>query len=232
MIGVVIPTRYNPPTLAPLLAMLEKDGIPVVLLQSEDFNHQLHKMWNTGVDHLRDMGCTEIGVLNDDITIASGTMAMLARALRENENAAIAQPLRMTGKPRVPGSCLVQPWHGEYVGHCFMFKAELPLPRFDETYHLWQGDIIFFDSVLKMGYDIITVRKLTIGHIRSFSVNKVRNSEEVQEDIKRYHGDRSATTVDWTGRRYTQRLIKKGDRASLIELAAHHGFEEKHDDPD
>jgi hypothetical protein len=208
VIAAVIPTRYNPPTLQPLLDVLEADGVKVFLLQSKDFGNELHVMWNTGIASAKAMGATEIAILNDDITILPGTMQMMADGLRMRPNAAVVFPMITPDAPKLPSRVSVWIPTQEGCGHCFMIKAELTnLPRFPEEYHLWHGDIIFFEQVRKMGYEIVSVMGLFVDHIQSFSIKQVINEKEVAEDQLRRFAE--STPQDWTGRRESYKIFRR-----------------------
>jgi GT2 family glycosyltransferase len=183
MIVAVIPTRYHPPTLEPLLQALADDGIPVLLYVSEDYNHQLHVMWNKGIREARAMGATEIALLNDDIIIRPGTMSAMADGLRQYDDAAVVNP-DPKGKPSTARkSVRAYPMdHGQGLGYCFMLKAELDLPEFDENYHIWHGDLIFFEQVWDMGWRIVYIAGLYVEHLGSFSVKQIMGSAPLLED--------------------------------------------------
>lgn len=214
MIVAIIPTRFSPPTLGPLLDVLKGDGIPTILLQSEDFGHELHVMWNTGVDRAVEMGATEVALLNDDIDILPGTLDMMAAAIRSHENASVVFPQREPRVPKIPSTVAFSIEPIADVGHCFMIKAEqwgTVLPRFDEGYHLWHGDLIFFAAVRDLGRDVIMVRKLYVNHLQHFSVDKVRYTRPVFEDMIR-NRQTLDQPADWTGRRASKRLFDQAHR--------------------
>lgn len=181
MIGAFIPTRYHPPTLEPLIAQLEADGVYTIVFESEDWGHQLYRMWNEGVRRLKEAGCTDIAILNDDIVIAPGTLAVMAQALRMADDIALVGPEHNDRHlPAIPSR--VRPRaEGHNFGYAFMFKGELPLPEFDETFHVYASDIIFERAIREMGYRTCRVEGLFIRHLRSFSVKRWKAEDPIAE---------------------------------------------------
>lgn len=183
MIAAIIPTRYHPPFLEPLLKVLEADAIPVQVFESEEWGHELHKMWNAGRAWARDIGATDLAILNDDIKIQNGAIAAIADALRAPDypNAAVAWPDRRAtfGKalPNNPHPRMAPAIEEFGLGHCFVIKTELDLPPFDERYHIHHGDLLFFEQVRAMGYVCVRAKGVPCWHYKGFSVGRAAASD-------------------------------------------------------
>jgi GT2 family glycosyltransferase len=177
IVAAVIPTLYRPPQLAPLVEMLEEEGVDVFVLESGDYDHQIHRMWNAGIDRAREIGATEVVVLNDDIYLLPGSIPLMVAVLRADPALGIVYPHQGTpleaGIPKewkvelTQGSARV----GAMTGFCFMFKAEIDL-RFDEAYHWWYGDDTFEEQVRQLGYGVGRIIGLPIGHEQSTSLKQ------------------------------------------------------------
>ena len=155
-ICAVIPTRYRPPELDRLLAVLAADGVCVHLISDpHDSEHRIHRMWNEGADAARAHGATYIAILNDDITMLPGTLPLLAGMCDQQWKLGLVYPDaqarwgRLPDDPRVVVTAFdsARP----ITGHCFMFRAETGV-RFDESYHWWFGDNQFHKDVTDAGW--------------------------------------------------------------------------------
>jgi hypothetical protein len=174
MIAAVIPTRYHPPQLDELLRVLEADEVTVYQMDSPDYEHHIYAMWNAGVRLARAAGATEIAVLNDDIEIPEGGLPALAGGLRSADDIAVTYPDVNATKLR-PGTpqATVGTWgSGGMTGFCFMFRADLPLPSFDERYGWWYGDDVFEAQVREMGYRVCRVPGVPIIHTANGSASR------------------------------------------------------------
>jgi mannosyltransferase OCH1-like enzyme len=137
------------------------------------------------IESARKMGATEIAVLNDDIELGKGSLPALARALRSDDELAVISPF--CGKPvqvSSPGRLVYTEglWDDEEGGRrmphpgmtpfCFMFKAELPLPKFDESFKWWIGDNLFEQQVRDAGYRLACASGIFVKHHTSSSGKK------------------------------------------------------------
>jgi len=175
MIAAVIPTRYRPPELAPLMRVLEVDGVTMFLLESVDFDHHIYAMWNAGVTRARQLGASEIAVLNDDVTILPGTLPALRDALRSEPDVAVVYPdINAAGEVRPWGlQDTTGTWGaGGMTGFCFMFRAELTLPGFDESYGWWYGDDAWEAAVRARGHRVCRVRGVPVTHTPNGSASR------------------------------------------------------------
>lgn len=217
MIGAVIPTRYHPPTLDPLKRVLHGDGVYTIVFESEDFGHELYVMWNEGVRRLKARGFTDIAILNDDIEMAPGTLAVMAEALRMDDRVAMVGPERGDHHaPKLPAR--VRPRREDRnFGYAFMFKAELPLPEFDEGYHIHRSDIDWENQIREMGLFTARVEGLYIKHMRSYSLKKLREEDPqvVADDYARMRQLHPPPPVPPPGRRWSweqERRLRKAGR--------------------
>ena len=179
MIAAVIPTRFHPPQLAPLLTLLEADGVQTHVLESGDFGHRIYAMWNEGVKRAALGGADYVAVLNDDITILPGTLPLMAHALGTDPLVGVVYP-----DVRVPLDVLpTEPltlestkgsWGpGGMTGFCFMFRTPLFLPVFDESYRWWYGDDDFEERVRGAGRLVCRITGLPIRHTADGSASQV-----------------------------------------------------------
>lgn len=171
MIAAVIPTRYQPPELAALLNVLAADHVEPIVLDSMLHAHRIYRMWNYGVEIARGRGATEIAVLNDDVTLLPHSLPLMATALRAgpevavvypDENASFAAPLPVTPALEATQGT----WGaGGMTGFAFMFRAELPLPPFDEGFGWWYGDDAWEAAVRGLGYSVCRVVGVPVRHM-------------------------------------------------------------------
>jgi hypothetical protein len=195
-IGAVIPTRFHPKQLEPLCQVLKEDGVEVIVQESEDFGHNIHKMWNDGVARLRAAGCTVVAILNDDIEMAPGTLAFMEKALRATPKTGViccdTSPGRLRIKsrqrPQVPDrirvSLSMKGTNINQEGFAFLYDPTDPdVPIFDETYHIWHGDIKFFDTLRYRGRAVGTAMGLVIVHETSHSTKRVLKTDNIWGDL-------------------------------------------------
>lgn len=154
---VVIPSRYEPERLAKLVRSIDRDVL--VLDNGHDELPDLgkrttvvdargdgiYRMWNRGVVWAREHGYDNVAILNDDVRLGRETLARLEQELRADDECAITYP--------------AHDGHGPFrmTGFCFVFKAELPLPPFDESFEWWYGDTAFERAALQAGYKVTGV---------------------------------------------------------------------------
>lgn len=177
IVAAIIPTLYHPPLLDGLIETLEADGVDVILLDSNDYDHKIHRMWNTGIEKALEIGATEIAILNDDIVLLPGSLPLMVAILRAEPTLGIVYPHQ--GAPMEAG--LPTEWKvelttgsarvGGMTGFCFMFKAEIDL-RFDEAFHWWYGDDTFEEQVRQLGYGVGRVVGLPLEHDQSYSARQ------------------------------------------------------------
>jgi hypothetical protein len=177
MIGAVIPTRYHPPQLDRLLAVLDADGVRTALLRSERFDHQIYRMWNVGRLQLELLGCQYIAILNDDVEILPGTLPLLAQALEAHKDLGVVYPddHAVLGDGVQPRGLLATQgtWGaGGMTGFCFMLNNALPLPHFDTAFHWWYGDDAFEEGVRRAGYGVARYEGVPIHHVANGSASK------------------------------------------------------------
>jgi len=197
----VIPTRYRPPELEPLLAVLDGDGIRSVVLDSADYDHRIYRMWNAGRTFAKH-GET-VAILNDDIALLPGTLPLMERVLLSNPapfgwvapewpELAVVYP-DINAEWVLPAEPTVQRTTGTWAGggmtgYCFLFRSDLALPQFDEGYHWWYGDDAFEQGVRDAGYGVGRVVGVPIRHQPDGSASKRWDELQplVEEDRARW----------------------------------------------
>jgi hypothetical protein len=169
MIVAVIPTRYEPPALAELLAVLDADKVTPIVLASEEFEHRIYRMWNAGVAEARAKGADYIAILNDDVGLPVGALHGLSAALAFNPDVGVVYPNEQAPWGILGDSVTVQRTTGTWggggmTGFCFMFRAADALPAFDEGYHWWYGDDAWERAVREAGYGVARVLGVPVRH--------------------------------------------------------------------
>ena len=177
MIAAVIPTRYHPPELDVLLAQLAADGVTPIVLESDNHDHRIYRMWNVGAQIAWEIGATQIAILNDDIRILPGTLPLLASLLTDDVGIVypdIATPL-FAGLPTAPELTSTTGTFGAggMTGFAFMFRSDVArrLP-FDEAYHWWYGDDACEEQTRALGYRVCRAEGVPIGHTANGSASK------------------------------------------------------------
>ena len=200
MIAAVIPTRYRPPELAPLVEQLLADGVQPIVLESADYDHRIYRMWNAGVEKARIIGAGEVAILNDDVTLLPGSLPLMAQALRSDPFAAVVYP-DVNAAWSLPATWSLEATRGTWgaggmTGFCFMFRTALRQP-FDEAYHWWYGDDAFEDEVRRTGLRVCRVVGLPIRHVGNGSASKrwAELAPLIEQDRARW----DAHTARWAG---------------------------------
>ena len=215
-ICAVIPTRYDPPQLEPLLEVLRGDGVHVILQRSEDFGHELHRMWNDGVRQAKEWGCSTVAILNDDIVMLPGTLALMEKALRSDPLIGAVHPEipRTPTKPRLPSALRVNknsPFG--MAGFAFLYDPnDEDAPSFPEEYHLWMGDIKFFEGWRAKRREVVAVTGLIIAHEQNHSVKKALGSAyHAQNGVPmRDRLEKAVEAGDTTLQPYLDDLLRSG----------------------
>lgn len=179
MIAAVIPTRYFPPTLTALEAVLRADDVHVVTVvdageRGPDWS--IYGIWNRGVDAARAAGADVILVANDDVVIQPGTAAYMARVLADFPNVGVVYPDVDAGRWCPPSSPELVSTRGTWgtggmTGFCFAFRADLPV-RFDERFRWWYGDDAFEEDVREAGLEVCRLRGIPVWHTPNGSAGR------------------------------------------------------------
>jgi len=188
MIAAVIPTRYHPPQLAQLVGECNRDHVEAYVMESALFDHRIYRMWNAGTDMARAAGADAIAVLNDDIEIVPGTLSYLASLLVERVGVVYPDVQAPWGAITPFGLTPTQgTWgRGGMTGFCFVFRADLPLPRFDETFGLWYGDDAFEEGVRAAGYLVCRAEGVPIVHVPGGSTDPAEWAPIIAADRTRW----------------------------------------------
>ena len=179
MIAAVIPTRFHPPQLAPLLELLAADHVVPFVMESEQFDHRIYKMWNTGARDAAMAGADFIAILNDDVTILPGTLPLMARALDADPAVGAVYPDVRTPFGSLPADPLqlestTGTWGaGGMTGFCFMIRRPSSIPIFDEAYKWWYSDDDFEERVRGAGKLVCRIVGLPIVHSADGSAGRV-----------------------------------------------------------
>lgn len=168
MIAAVIPTRYGPSELGPLVTRLSLDGVLVFVLPSHEYGHAIYRMWNEGVRLARAAGATEIAVLNDDVTLPAGALPFMARALREAPLPVGVVYPDVSWSGDMPTHVSLTSTQGTWgaggmTGFAFLFRADLGIP-FDEGFGWWYGDDAFERDVRAAGWTVARVNGVACQH--------------------------------------------------------------------
>lgn len=135
MTTAIIPTRFNRPTLLPLLRTLSETKINVILVANQSAGprgmepvgctiirqkgRSIYHWWNQGLDASHEDECI---ILNDDVTVTRSQLEMITTRLHDNDLVCVNST---NGQAPISG-------------HCFgLNRAKI---RLDENYVWWYGD--------------------------------------------------------------------------------------------
>lgn len=174
----VIPTRYEPERLHALLEVvtiprliLDNGHEPPLYADAEDARGQgIYAMWNRGWRYAIAEGYSAVALLNDDVRILPGTLELMELALLSDPTVGVVYPDWPTPlSVGLPDDLRLQDTEGTVTnggmtGFCFMFRADLPVPLFDEGFGWWCGDDAFELEVRRAGYRVCRVAGLPCEH--------------------------------------------------------------------
>lgn len=152
MLFMTVPTAGNRMHL--LSALIDQSGLPrerIVVVATrpgvdlpegaviiEDFGPpNIQRWWNAGIEEARSRGATSAAVVNDDISIAPGTLPTLEQALLTT-GAAIASPSRPEFRIGLHKRPLI-PYEPRLWGSLWVLRLDSGL-RPDPGYVWWYGD--------------------------------------------------------------------------------------------
>jgi len=177
MIDVVIPTKSNFDGLLNLVNHLQnEDAVEKIVVVCDgdksfeqvanvankkmkvfmvDLSIGIHKMWNTGIQYLIDIGNVQKGnhvaFINDDVSLGDNCMSIMASLLDSEESIGLATP---SWTEDIQGEFIDMT---AFAGFCMCVQSELIKEwRFDEEMKWWYGDNdiiswVFHDKQLRTG---------------------------------------------------------------------------------
>jgi GT2 family glycosyltransferase len=136
---------------------------------------KFYKMWNDGWRYAAEHGYRAVAFLNDDITLADGSLTEATNALLTHQDyGLVGLNWRRRVADGVEAHAGVTPTHGSYRvygigGWAFVVRADLwgVVPPIDEAYHIWYGDDELFASMEAHGYRTGLVVGAPVDHERS-----------------------------------------------------------------
>lgn len=176
LIAACIPTRFEPPSLDPLLRQLDREGVGTYVRVDRDQppRPDIYRWWNDMADEAREDGATHIAILNDDIELPRGALAYMAAVLDKYNHVGVVYPDMTAWRqfdPPPPLPKRISLGHrvpDGMTGFCFMFRASLPV-RFNTVYRWWWGDTQFQEDVRAIGLDVAQINGLGIQHYHGYS---------------------------------------------------------------
>lgn len=139
-----------------------------------------YKMWNDPWMRASVEQFDAVALLNDDITLAPGSLAEAFKVLMSSEDIGlVGLNYERRVKLGVSGSAGSRPASGSYRnhgigGHAFLVKASTwgIVPPIDERYHLWYGDDEMFANMAAFGYELKIALGAPVDHEESTTTNK------------------------------------------------------------
>lgn len=169
-IAAVIPTLGERPELQPLVAQLAKEGVAIITLTRPEV-HNIHTLWNEGVQLAKKWGADYIALLNDDISLPPNTLTTMGTAMKEQDLAcAGVDPKAKFGIAKDSSIKEVSGRIGDVMAQittwCFMVKANAWVD-IDEAYQWWWGVGDLFEKIMKDGGRLGQMSGIGILHIGS-----------------------------------------------------------------
>lgn len=182
----VIPVKDELAFTAPLVTQLHSEGVGVLVVDngSTDGTREwltdngvrwvaapdanLHQMWNMGLDAAPG-DADVVAVLNNDITLGDGTMAVCAAAITSLDALVLASPDYSGGTALggVEWATELGEHTGGVVGWAMLFDATWLTAtgfRFPEQLQWWYGDNVALDTVLRSEYKAGIVGGTAVTH--------------------------------------------------------------------
>lgn len=213
----VIPTRSNIDGLRSVTAHLTRLGIPARIYDhghetypAQAFLHgrpdvvaargwPFYRMWNDGWRHAAENGYQVVAFLNDDITLADGSIDVAVDALNSHPDYGLLglnwrRPLAAGIDPAAG----VLPVRGTYRtagigGWAFLLRANLwgVVPPIDEAYHIWYGDDELVAAVDASGYGVGLALGAPVEHAHSATLDRfpelmARTGADHQRFVRRW----------------------------------------------
>lgn len=181
----VIPSRYEPERLEALVDIVWREVDTCLVLDNGHDKLTLPEqvrivdsrglgitgMWNRAWATAQHEGFRALCLLNDDITVLSGTIAMLTEALGKDASVGVTYPdkraLLSDGLPKTIELDVVRHPAPKRTMTGFAFTSRtlvFPSPPFDEGFQWWCQDDAFDRAVRRKGYGVAKVKGLPIEH--------------------------------------------------------------------
>lgn len=182
----VIPTRYELDRLRALatslvsnideMLVLDNGHVPPITHAAVPEIHirdtrgmGIYAQWNLGWQTARERGFDAVALLNDDIRLLPGSLAMMADGLATPGVGVVYPDWPLPLSAGLPAKVELQHTRGTVstggmTGFCFMFRTNLPVPPFDESYGWWYGDDAFERSVREAGFQVAKIVGLPCEH--------------------------------------------------------------------
>jgi hypothetical protein len=138
-----------------------------------------YRMWNEAWRLAHAERYDAVTLLNDDVTLAVGSIAETLRVLSEDPDIGIVgfnwwRPVKDGAEPGM--ICDVYGAHrkGGIPGWAFTLRADLwgQVPPIDEAYHIWYGDDDLFQSVHAAGHRTVLALGAPVDHTPSSTLSR------------------------------------------------------------
>lgn len=208
----VIPSRYEPERLEALADIVWREvdelavfdngherplSLPEQVRVVDTRGAPIYGQWNMAWATARHEGFRALCLLNDDITVLPGTIAMLSEAIGLDASVGVTYPDKYTalsaGLPKRIELDVVRHPAPKRTLTGFAFTARtllFPKPPFDDRFHWWCGDDAFDKRVRTKGYGVARVVGLPIEHASDSESNGWARRPELrklaEQDLARW----------------------------------------------
>jgi GT2 family glycosyltransferase len=139
-----------------------------------------YRMWNEGWRRSAEAGYDAVAMLNDDIQLAPGGLAVAAQVLADQPDVGVVglNWRRQVSDGLVPDfpvrDVVGAHRRGGVPGWAFLLRCSLwgQVPPIDEAYHIWYGDDELFALVKKHGYRTVLATGVPVDHATSATLRK------------------------------------------------------------
>lgn len=130
-----------------------------------------YRMWNHAWQTAGENGYDCVALLNDDITLCEGGLAIAASRFSENAHVGVVGLNYERPVVRGIGQALYREVSGSYRnhgigGHAFLVRASTwgVAEPIDERYHLWYGDDELFGNIQRAGFTLEIALGVPVDH--------------------------------------------------------------------